>query len=419
MRLRMGALGSPLYRRYWFGSLASVGGTQLLFMGQGWLVYELSGSPFDLGLLGAAASIPAILMTLFGGVLADRWDKRRLLLGTSLTVAVLLLILAMLDATGVVEVWHVIIIAGLFGLVSGLEWPSRQAFFPSLIEPEQMMSAVALNSMLWQGSRMIMPAIGGVIIAVSDTWVIFAAGAAGFVAMFLVLLTLEVGQAISSKRVSFQHFVEGMKFIAGTRLFWVLILLTWLSMFFGTSYIQLMPAFAELLGASEEGFGYLVSTSGVGAVTGTLLVIPLQNARRLGRIMLSGTFLFCVTLFGLALVTGFAEQISSAFAWTLLFVFLTNLFSSVFLISSMTVLQMRVPNELRGRVMGLHGIAFSLISLGALFGGTVASAFSPPVALAVGAAIIVLAVAWVAFTQGEIRELDGRQQAKVLRRVPA
>ena len=118
MQIQLGALHSPLYRRYWLGSLASIGATQLLMLGKGWLVFELSGSPLKLGLLGAAGAIPQILVTLFGGVLADRLDKRKVLMTTSLIISTLLLILAALDFTGIVEVWHVIVIAASLFWVS-------------------------------------------------------------------------------------------------------------------------------------------------------------------------------------------------------------------------------------------------------------------------------------------------------------
>jgi MFS family permease len=407
MIAQLGALGSPLYRRYWLGSLASVGATQLLFMGEGWLVFELSGSPLDLGLLGAAGAIPQILVMLFGGVLADRLNKRRIIMITSSVIAALLVLLAALDASGVVRVWHVIAIAACIGFTAGFDWPTRQAFFPSLIERRHMMSAVALNSVLWQGSRMVVPAIGGVVIALWDTAVIFVAAAMGFVTMLLVLTTLDVEHTPATRGSSLESFREGFKFVLSVRLFAVLIPLTWVMTFFGTSYIQLMPAFVELLEAGETGFGLLISASGVGSVTGTLLIVPYQRARHLGAIMLGGMFLFSTALFGFSLATGLAADHQHAFYMAALFVFLVSMFGSIFLVSSMTVLQLRVPDELRGRVMGLHAVTFSLISLGALFAGAIASASTPPIAVAVGASVVLSCVLAVALTQGEIRNLRG------------
>ena len=408
MQLRLGALHSPLYRRYWLGSLASIGATQLLILGKGWLVFDLSGSPLKLGVLGAAGAIPQILVSLFGGVVADRLDKRRVLMATSLTIATLLMLLAALDFTRVVEVWHVITIAALIGFTSGFDWPARQAFFPSLIERKHMMSAVALNSVLWQGTRMIIPAIGGIVIAAFGTAVVFLAASFGFLAMLLVLATLPVEHQVTTHGSPLQRFVEGVTFIASTRIFSILIPLTFIATFFGVSYIQLMPAFADILGVGERGFGFLVSASGVGSVTGTALVIGFQHSRRLGWLILGASLCSTLSLFGFSAATGLAGNLSNAYAYAISFVFLAGMFNSMYLVSSMTVLQMRVPDGLRGRVMGIHGITFSLIPLGALFGGSVAAALTPPYAVLVGASILLLSVLSVIATQGEIRGLDGR-----------
>lgn len=408
MQIRLGALHSPLYRRYWLGSLASIGATQLLVLGKGWLVFELSGSPLMLGLLGAAGAVPQILVTLFGGVLADRLDRRAVLMVTSLIIASLLLLLAALDFTGIVKVWQVIAIAALIGFTSGFDWPTRQAFFPSLIDREHLMSAVALNSILWQGTRMIVPAIGGVAIAVTSTAVVFLAAALGFLTMFLVLMSLRVKHRADTRGSSIHRLIEGVKYVGSTRLFAVLIPLTWIVTFFGVSYIQLMPAFADILSVGERGFGFLVSASGVGSVTGTALIVIVQNSRRLGWLLLSSCFCSTLALFGFSAVTGAVEYLPHAYLAAISFVFLMSLFNSMYLIASMTVLQMRVPDDLRGRVMGIHGITFSLIPLGALFGGSVAAAFTPPVAVAAGASIVMLAVVSVAVTQSEIRSLAGQ-----------
>jgi len=407
MQVQLGALHSPLYRRYWLGSLASIGATQLLVLGKGWLVFELSGSALKLGLLGAAGAIPQILVTLFGGVLADRLDKRKVLMVTSLVISSLLLVLAALDFTGVVKVWHVIAIAAMIGLTSGFDWPARQAFFPSLIDRKYMMSAVALNSVLWQGTRMIVPAVGGIVIAVSGTAVVFLASAMGFFTMFLVLASLDVVHRVAPRGNALNQFVEGLRFIGSSKLFAVLIPLTWVVTFFGVSYIQLMPAFAEILDVGERGFGFLLSASGIGSVTGTMLIVFVLNKRRLGWLILGGIVCATLALFGFGIVTGYAEAVQNAYVMAICFVFLVSMFNSMYLISSMTVLQIRVPDALRGRVMGIHGITFSLIPLGALFGGSVASAFTPPIAVAVGASIVMLAVISVAATQSEIRNLKG------------
>jgi len=398
------------YRRFWLGSAASVGGFQLLIMGQGWLVYELSGSPLHLGFLGAASSIPTIAVALVGGVIADRVDRRRMLIATSSTIAGLLVLLAVLDGSGVVAVWHVLAIAAAIALVAGLDFPSRQAFFPSLLPREHMMSAVALNSMLWQGSRIVLPGLGGVLIALTDTWAVFAAGALGFMAMARVMASIAPTPAADLPLAvghSGRQFVDGIRFIASRRLFWVLILLTYAATFFGISYIQLMPAFARLLGAGETGYGLLLSATGVGAITGNLIVAPLQRSPHLGRVLLAAPLGGAAAIVAFTLCVALLPGGSTGYVLALGCGMLVAMCMSMYFVTSMTQLQLAVPDALRGRVMGIYSICFSLVPLGGLVGGVVAAATSPPFAAALNAGVLAAVVAVIAVTQPFLRRLDG------------
>ena len=403
------ALASAPYRRFWLGSIASVGSTQLYFIAMAWLVFELSNSPLDLGLLGAATAVPNILATLIGGLVADRVNRRTILILTTGISTVLMLLLAALDATGLVRVWHVLLISGLLGLVQGFDFPARSSIFPSLIEPKQMLSAVALNSILWQGSRMIFPAIGGILIALTDTSLIFVLCGLGFITMLMVLCWLEVVQVIQAKTDPWHEFKEGLRFVLHNRLFLTLILLTWISMFFGTSYIQIMPIFADILQSGERGYGLLISATGVGSVAGNLFISRFQQSRRLGLMMLSCAALAPFSLIGFSLVAGTLANVAGAFWLASLFAVMTAAFSSVFLVSSMTVLQLKVPDKLRGRVMGIHSITWSMIALGGLIAGALASKFSAPVAVVIGAVIVLSSVIWVTIRKLELLNLNVHQ----------
>ena len=403
---RLSALQHTRYRRYWLGSFASVGATQLNTMSQGWLIFSLTGSSLMLGYLGAAASIPAIVMTLFGGALADRLNKKYVLMCTSMTVAVLLATLAVLDFTHLVRPWHIIVIAGLVSFTSGLDNPTRQSIFPSLIERDDMMSAVALNSIIWQSCRMVMPAIGGLILASFNTAVVFTLCSLGYLTMFLVMVSLKVNlPRIEIKGSTLNQVAEGLQFILHNRLFLVLITLSYCAMFFANAHMQLMPAFAKLLGAHARGFGYLLSATGVGSVTGTIIVGSLQDSRHLGKIILGAAASAACCVLAFCLVTGTASLVPFAYLLAMLTVFSAAVFSSIFMISLMTVLQLRVPDHLRGRVMGFHGITYSLMPLGALFAGTVASFTSPPVAIAIGLGVYMMIIAAIAISQGEVRNI--------------
>ena len=408
--MKLDALQSPRYRRFWLGSIFSTGATQLYFVGMGWLVFKLTGSALYLGLLGVAMAVPTILATLAGGLVADHGNRGRILLITSMLAGVALGILTILDLGDWITVWQVLLLAALLGLISGFDMPARVSFFPALIEPHQMMSAVALNSILWQGTRMVLPAVGGVLIALADTWIIFALCAVGFAVMARILLSLQTPDAFPRHSDDNRGLTAAWRFILQEKLFAVLIAMTWISMFFGTAYVQIMPVFAELLGTGEEGYGLLLSATGVGSVLGTILVGRLQNSPKLGGVMMGGSVLFCLSLILFALVTGLAADWRFAFALACGCAMLSAVGGSFFLISSMTVMQLAVPDALRGRVMGIHSITFSLIALGGLVLGPLAELFSAPSALLIGVGVVLASIVGFSIKFDRLWRLNGQDQ---------
>jgi len=274
------------------------------------------------------------------------------------------------------------------------------------------MSAVSLNSILWQGSRMILPAIGGFLISITDTSLIFFICGIGFFCMMTVLLKLEVRQDNNVNDDPWHEFKEGVKYVLQHRLFLTLILLSWISMFFGTSYVQIMPLFAEMLQSGELGFGLLISATGVGSIIGNLFISRYQQSRKLGIMMLSSAAMAPCSLIGFSLVSWILGGKAGAFWMACCFAILTSALSSVFLVSSMTVLQIKVPDAFRGRVMGIHSITFSMISLGGLAAGALAAQFSAPVAVVIGAFVVLSSVTWVVFKVSEIAKLDLNLQSK-------
>lgn len=414
---RLSALKHPQFFKYWLGSFTSVGATQLQVMGLGWLVYELSHSALALGYLGAAAGFPAIMTTLFGGALADRVDKRLLLMITSLIIAALLALLAALDYAGVVTVWHVIAIAAAISFINGFDWPTRQAIFPALIDREDMMSAVALTTIIWQATRMVMPAFGGILLAYADTWVLFVCCSAGFFFMFLVMLTIAIKKTQPLVQQSTLHQIaEGIRFIWHDRTFLVLISLSYTIFFFASSYMQLMPAFSDLLGVGERGYGYLISVTGIGSVVGTLLSGSLQKSRLLGAAMLVSALVFCLFTYGFALSTYLT--FSGAYTVALGVLFAASIFSSIFMITSTTVLQLEVPDQLRGRVMGVHAISYNMFPLGGLFAGSIATATNAPLAITISTTIFLVFLFWVMATQAGIRSIDGTTLSEKTVKIP-
>jgi len=396
------ALQFPRFRRYWLASFASVGATQLVTLGQGWLIFELTGSALQLGILGAAAAVPNIVMTLVGGVIADRFDKRVVLMWTSAATATLLGLLAWLDYQALVQAWHVLTIAAVVSMITGLDWPVRVSIYPLLVDRPAFMSAVALNSFIWQATRMAIPAIGGIVIAVADTWVVFAAAATGFVVMLLVISGIRVGRSAPAAASALAQVAQGIRFIWTEDLFKWLILLTFIGAFFANSYAQIMPVFADLLKSGETGYGYLLSAGGVGSVVGTIAMGGVHRYSQLGLLMLGGAALSVANLmlFALCATAGW-------FYPALLMTFAASVFTAVFTVSSMTVLQLSVPDELRGRVMGIHAMGFSLMPLGGLFLGVLADATGAPSAVLIGSSIFLLGIVVVALIAPSVRRLDG------------
>jgi MFS family permease len=403
LSVKLGALSNKNYRRYWFGSLASVGAIQIVTMAQGWLIVDkLGGTTTDIGLLGGATAIPTILVSLFGGVLADRMDRRRLIMAVSIASTALLLLLAILDATDAIQIWHVVVIASAQGLVMGFDGPVRSSYFPLLIERKYMSSAVVLGTVMWQFSRLVTPIIGGILIAYGGTQSVFFVGVVGWTSMLLVMISLRVSSpAVQKSRNMVGDIVEGVRFILSRRDFVLLIGLTYSTHFFGMQYLQLMPFFVKRFGRDAEDYGIMLSALGLGALAGTFTVGKVRANPRVGYFMLGGTVTFSAAVISFAFAPSFYVAIG--------LLFIGGLANTIFFVVAMTTLQLRVPEGMRGRVMGIYTITFSFIPLGGVMGGYVASVYDERVAVAIGAAILATIFIIVGITQPTIRNLNGTQ----------
>ena len=399
---KLGALSNAKYRRYWLGSLASVGAIQIVTMAQGWLIVDkLGGSTVDIGILGGATAVPTILISLFGGVLADRFDRRKLIMAVSVASTALLMLLAILDAANTVQIWHVVVIASVQGLVMGFDGPVRSSYFPLLIERKHMSSAVILGTVMWQFSRLVTPIIGGILITYGGTQTVFFVGVLGWASMLLVMISLKVSSPPAEKsRNVLGDIVEGVRFILSRRDFVLLIGLTYSTHFFGMQYLQLMPFFAKRFGREADGFGIMLSVLGLGALAGTFTVGKVRAHPRAGYFMLGGTLTFTAAVISFAFAPSFYVALA--------FLFLGGLSNTIFFVIAMTILQLRVPERMRGRVMGIYTITFSFIPLGGVMGGIVASVYDERIAITIGAVILASIFLFIGITQPIIRNLDGK-----------
>jgi MFS family permease len=394
------ALKHPQFRRFWFGNLAAVGGQQIMWMAQGVLVYRLTGEAVYLGYVGLATATPAILLNLVGGVVADRFDQRKIILFTQLATAVSVAILALSVATEQVTVWHVIAVAFISGCTQAFNNPARQSIFPGLVERKDLMNAVALNSIVWQGTRIVAPGIGGILLATFGMAVTFGFVCVGFLLLGLAVIGLKVEPRARSRPASpLQDLKEGVGFIAGNFLFSFLITMSFFNSFFGFSTQQLMPVFTEdILHVSDFWLGVLLSMTGIGSIIGVALLGLAGDIERKGLLIIGGA-----TAFGASIIL-FA--LSTYYPLSLVIVGFMGAFGTIYMITVQTALQLRVPDELRGRVMGIYGVTHNIGPLGALQAGIIADTFSPPTALIVGGAAIMLFALGVAYSNREVRGLQ-------------
>ena len=361
----------------------------------------MTGSEINLGVLGAMMAVPGIVMNLLGGVIADRMNKRTLLICTSLGNTVLVGLLTILDVTDVVQVWHVYTIAAAFSFITGIDWPVRASIYPALVRRQSYLSAVSLNAFVWQSNRMLAPAIGGLILWIGGTSVVFLVSTLGFLAMFFVLLTIPMHDSVlSTKTSAWQELRDGVRFILTHPMFRWLTLLTFLGMFFVQSYVQQMSRFTALLGQGEREFGLLLAAGGLGSVIGTIIVGSMRRRRRLGFVMLGGGITSAVATFVFAFAAS-SQLFYLAFACAVV----GALLATFFLINAMTTMQLAVPHQLRGRVMGINTIGFNLVPLGGLFLGLVADRSSLLVAVGMGATVYIVFAVLSLISSSSMRQL--------------
>ena len=415
------------YRIYYFGMLSSVTGHLVLVAAQGWLVYDLVGVPAALGFVAGAQAVPGLVVNLVAGALADRMDPRRLIVFAEGTAGVLTLVLATVTLTGQVQVWHIMIFAFLIGTVLSIDQPARRTVWPALVPRDQFVFAASLNQTVWNGTRVFAPAVAMGIIAVVDRLtgdarlgaaIAFYAASLGFVGIVVALLVIRIPQIRRSTGATVLHDIrDGLLFVVRNRVFLVLLLLTFTIGFFGLSFHQLMPALAkDDLSVGPSGLGLISSVGGVGGIAGIFVAGSFGAVQSRSSVVVGAAVLLGASVLLLA-VAGFL----GSFALAMLFVGMAGALWVVFQISTNVALNLLVPEEFRGRVMGLRSVIWSLSPLGALLGGLVATWVSTPFAIALGGgAIIVITLSMVSLSSDlrRVRELVAEANAERAARSP-
>jgi MFS family permease len=390
------AMAHVNYRRYWFGQLGSVVGSWMQSVALPWLVLQLGGSPLQLGLVMAFMFGPSMFFAPLGGVLADRVDKRRMLIAVNSVAMLQASALFVLAVTGVVEIWHIYLLAMVAGFVSAVEWPVRQAFVAELVPREDLVNAIALSSTSFNLSRVIGPAVAGVTIAVFGVAINFGINAISYLSVISSMLLIDPKLMHSVPRPDRFPSVrkslgEGVRYARATpSVLWPLVMLggvTGLAMNFQT----LLPLFTRsALGMDAGGYGAIFATMGAGSLIGSLALAFATSQRPMFRLIIGGGAFFLVLAFAL----GFVRSPLLAFP----LVVGIGLGSMLMVNTINVTVQNSVPDALRGRVMALYVMVFAgTAPIGGLFAGAVAEAFGAAFALSLGAALasgVLVFVAW-------------------------
>jgi MFS family permease len=380
------ALKARNYCLYWFGLVFYVLGHRTEYVTFAWMTWEVTHDPLSLGYLGLAQGAPLLVFQLFGGVLADRTDRLRLLIGTQALTALVLTIAFGLTVLGWVRLEHLLVLAASSNTFRAFDEPSRLALIPQLIDRERLPNAIALGSIPWQAGRMIGPSIAGILIAAFGGAVGFGL-AAGASCLALVLYSrLEVyGRTPTSDgQHVLRQFTDGLTFVVRNFVFASLIGLALFNSVFGLSYVTLLPIFADwYFHTGSLGYGLLNAAHGLGALAGTLTVATVAS-----RIPRPGTALLLgATCMGLLLM-GFSQ---SPALWVALPLLALVGFSNTFYLTQVsTFIQQGVPDQLRGRVLSLYSLCWNLLPLGGLVSGVLAAAVDARFAILFGGGMVAM-----------------------------
>ena len=405
------ALRHRNYRLYWFGQLFSVLAQNMEHVVQGWLVLELTNSPLALGVTGLAHAIPTITLTLIGGAIADRADRRRIMIASQCCTALMFLILAVLVLTKLAALWHVMVLAFISGSIRAFDRPSRMALLPQMVPREDIPNAVAIGGTIWQLCRLVGPAAAGILIylfGVGPTFFTCCLASSTAVGLWLAIRADQPALAASAGGLR-KNMLDGVHFIRNNELFYTFMGMTFFNSVFGMSYLILMPVFArDILNVGSQGFGFLQTAGGAGALIGTLAVAYLSDARRLPLQAARGAALFGVLLLLFAY--------SRAFPFSLALAFVLGMSGQFYITAINTVLQLNLPEQLRGRVMGVYGLTWDLMPVGGMVAGTIAEFAGAPAAVAVGGAFVSGLALWVisiATRFGAGERSEGKESASI------
>ncbi|MGB9906933.1 MAG: MFS transporter [Candidatus Saccharicenans sp.] len=395
------ALRYPNYRLWFWGQLISVFGSWMQMTAQAFLIYEITRSPAYLGYAGFAAGLPTWLFMLYGGVVADRIPRRRILILTQTVMMLLAFVLAALVFLHLVKPWHIIILAFCSGIVNAFDAPARQAFVMEMIEPEALTNAIALNSAMFNSAQALGPAAGGIIYAsLGPAWC-FTINGLSFIAVIvaLALMKLKPFEPRLTENSVIEDLKEGIRYVINHRTIRLLVLTVAMTTLFGRAFITLLPAWAvQVLHGDARTNGFLQTATGVGALAGALFIASFSHHLSQGKLLSLGTLFYpmAIILFALSrfLPLSLALLLISGFGVIIIY----NLCNSL--------VQVETPEKMRGRVMSIYSfVFFGLMPFAALWIGAAANHFGEKLPILASASIFLIYSAAIFFFGTQLRKL--------------
>jgi MFS family permease len=396
------ALKRRNFKLFFGGQIISLVGTWMQRIAMGWLVYRLTNSPFMLGAVGFAGQIPTFLLAPLGGVFADRWDRRRVLVVTQTLAMVQALVLSVLVLTGTVVIWHIFVLSMFLGVINAWDMPVRQSFMIEMVEKkEDLSNAIALNSSMVNSARLLGPSLAGILIAAVGEGTCFLLNGISYLAVIAALLAMNVTAKASPRQGTrvWGGLTEGFHYSFGFAPIWSVLLLLALVSLMGMPYTVLMPIFAkEILHGGPHTLGFLMGASGVGALVGAVYLASKKSVLGLGKIIP-----IAASLFGLGLI---AFSLSRLLGLSLMMMIVTGFGMIVAMAASNTVLQTIVEDDKRGRIMSFYTMAFmGMAPFGSLLAGFLASRIGAPDTLLLGGIACLLGAAVFAMRLRALRRL--------------
>ncbi|MHB9131884.1 MAG: MFS transporter [Armatimonadota bacterium] len=394
------ALRHRNFRYFWFGQLISLIGTWMQSLAQQWLVLQLVGpvnTSLYIGLVSTIGSLPMLFLSLYAGVIADRYDKRCILIVTQTAFMLLALGLAALVWLNMAQLWLVMLFAALSGTVMAFDMPTRQAFVKDMVGPEDLLNAIALNSSIFNGARIIGPAVAGGLIALHQIGIsgAFFLNGLSFIAVIfgLLLIRTPFTPRLAGSNSTWQHLQEGFQYVKSHRTLRLVMILMAIYSVFGFSYIVLMPVIAKSLNKGADSLGLLIGSTGVGAFIGAVLLASLAGMVRKGRILLTGGLTFCVAMIAFSQGHFLFPNPHNQFIFSLLV--LPFVGAGLILASSSinSLVQEIAPDHLRGRVVSIWAFIFAgFTPIAGVYAGVTANFTTPMTAILIGALACFVAI---------------------------